>query len=78
MSKPLLAICSVPKIAMRDGWVGQTAHIFLPFSTYGYWFASGQQYVFPSGTGAQDESVTLNGTTKPNTFIKAPQICIGG
>lgn len=77
MSKPLLPLCEVPKIAMRDGWTGAVANIFLPFYEYGYWFASGQQYTFPSGTIPQDQSRTLYGTSKPNTFIKAPQICIG-
>lgn len=79
MSKPLLPLCAVPKIAMRDAWTGATAHIFLPFYTYGYWFPSGQQYTFPSGTANQDPTLTtsLYGTSKPNTFVKAPQICIG-
>jgi hypothetical protein len=80
MAKPLLPLCEVPKIAMRDAWTGATAHIFLPFYQYGYWFASGQQYTFPSGSAAQDltQAQALQGTSKPNTFIKAPQICING
>lgn len=80
MAKPLLSLCSVPKIAMRDGWTGSTAHIFLPFATYGYWFASGQQYTFPSGTAAQDltQAQALQGTSKPNTFVKAAGVCVNG
>lgn len=80
MSKPLLPLCDVPKIALRDAWTGATAHIFLPFSTYGYWFASGQQYTFPSGEAAQDtvQGQALLGTSKPNTFVKAQGVCISG
>lgn len=77
MSKPLLPLCSVPKIATRDGWVGATARLLLPFYQYGYWFASGQQYTFPGSTLAQDRGMTLNGTQKPNNFIKSPGICQG-
>jgi len=75
MSKPLLALCSVPKIATRDGWVGSTARLLLPFSTYGYWFASGQQYVFANATVAQDPSTSISGTQKPNTFQKGVGVC---
>lgn len=80
MAKPLLSLCEKGKIAMRDGWTGATAHIFLPFYEFGYWFASGQQYTFPSGSIAQDQTITnsLTGTTKPDTFVKAPGICISG
>lgn len=74
--KALLPLCSVPKMAMRDGLVGATARIFLPFYEYGYWFASGQQYTFPGGTIGQDLSMTMGGTTKPDNFIKAPGICL--
>lgn len=78
MSKPLLSLCSIPKIAMRDGWVGSTARILLPFYQYGYWFASGQQYTFPGSTLAQDTSVANIGTTKPNTFAKDCCSCVKG
>lgn len=78
MAKPLLPLCAQGKIAMLDGWTGPTANIFLPFSMYGYWFASGQQYTFPSGSSLQSGNLTAFGTSKPNTFIKAPQICING
>lgn len=71
----LLPLCSVPKIAIRDGWVGATARLLLPFYEFGYWFASGQQYTFPSGTISQDQNINMLGTQKPNTFIKAPGIC---
>lgn len=77
MANELLSLCQVPKIAMRDSWTGPTAHIFLPFYEFGFWFASGQQYAFPSGSAPQNTYPTMYGTTKPNTFIKAPQICVG-
>lgn len=66
----LLPLCSTGKQAMRDGWSGQYAKIILPFYTYGFWFASGQQYTFPDGEIAQDQSRTLSGQVKPNTFKK--------
>jgi len=75
MSVELLSLCRVPKIAIRDGWVGATAHIFLPFYDYGYWFASGAQCTFANGTAPQSQGMTMYGTTKPNTFVKAPGIC---
>lgn len=78
MAKPLLTLCSQGKIAMLDGYTGATANMFLPFYQYGYWFASGQQYTFPSGSAPQVQNMTAFGTSKPNTFIKAPQICING
>lgn len=76
--KALLPLCSVPKLAMRDGWVSATARILLPFYTYGYWLASGQQLVWPNAYANQDPSMTMTGTTKPNDFVKAPGICLNG
>lgn len=77
MSVELLALCAKPKVAMRDGWTGATAHILLPFYTNGYWFADGREAHFPNSTVAQNTSRTLFGTSKPDTFIKAPGICLG-
>jgi hypothetical protein len=78
MSKPLLSLCSIPKLAIRDGYVGATARLLLPFYQYGYWFASGQQYTFPGATLAQDTSRTLGGTVKPNTYTKEAGVCLDG
>lgn len=82
MSISLLPLCSTPKIADRDGGTGPLARLLLPFyhvsTLYTYWFASGQQYTFPSGTAPQNRSMSLQGTTKPNTFVKTPGVCIGG
>lgn len=79
MSKPLLSLCSIPKLAIRDGYVGQFARLLLPFSTYGYWFASGAQYTF-TGTSIRQTpgEMALVGVTKPNTYKKAADVCIGG
>ena len=66
--KPLLSLCSIPKTAMRDGWAGSNAKLFLPF--YGYWFASGVQLAFPQSTIPQDASLTLSGTRLPDNYRK--------
>lgn len=72
MSRPLLSLCSVPKLATRDGQVGATAHFYLPFydKGSGYWFASGREYTFPKTTIAQYSGATLNGTTKTTPYEK--------
>lgn len=68
MSKPLLALCSIPKVATKDGWAGATAKLLLPF--YGYWFASGAQYAFPLGSTTQDGAITVHGSNTADTFAK--------
>lgn len=73
-SVALLPLCELPKIAMRDGYVGPNAHIAIPFqdasgNDSGFFFASGQQPDF-GGTIAQDQSTTLTGTRKPLPFYK--------
>lgn len=74
--KLLLPLCSIPKLAIRDGLTGATARLLLPFYNYGYWFASGQQYTFPGSTAAQDQRITVGGTRKANTFVKDYGICL--
>lgn len=76
MSNPLLPLCSLPKVAMRDGYTGQYANIPLPNYTYGLWFASGAQYTFPSATLAQN-GAPFSGTAMPNTFQKDCCSCMG-
>jgi len=76
MSTPLLPLCSIPKIADRDGGVGAHARLLLPQYTYGYWFASGQQYTFPSSEAPQQQGLTEQGTRQANTFVKAAGICL--
>jgi hypothetical protein len=73
MANVLLPLCSSQKIATRDGQTGALARLLLPF--FGYWYASGQQFAFPNSTIAQDRSRTLNGTSKPSTFVKTPGVC---
>lgn len=77
MALELLPLCSNQKIAIRDGNTGADARLLLPFYEFGYWFASGQQYTFPNATIAQDTSMSIGGTTKPDTFTKGPGICLG-
>jgi len=80
MSAALLPLCSVGKIAMRDGYTGMTAHIILPFYEEGdgFWFASGQQYNFPASEVPQSRSRTLGGLARPDTFEKDCCSCISG
>lgn len=80
MSKPLLALCGIPKVATRDGYSGANAHFYLPFYevSAGQWFASGQIYTFPGSTIGQDLQITNSGANKPNTFIKDCCSCIDG
>lgn len=71
----LLPLCSLPKLATRDGYGGAFARLLLPF--YGYWFASGQIYTFPNSTVPQNAAATLSGTIKPDTFKKDCCSCLG-
>ena len=74
--KPLLALCSIPKVATKDGWAGSTAKLLLPF--YGYWFASGAQYAWPNAVIAQDGSQTVHGTNMADNFQKdCCTLCLG-
>lgn len=75
MAISLLPLCSVGKVTTRDGGVGPLANVYLPFSTYGYWYPSGQQYAFPSATIAQSKAINLLATTKPDLFVKTPGVC---
>lgn len=70
MSITLLPVCSNQKIAIKDGYTGAHARLNLIGYTYGYWFASGQQYVWPNSTIAQDASLTFTGLRTPDTFSK--------
>lgn len=75
-SVSLLPLCSVPKIAIRDGFTGAFARLWLPFATYGEWFASGQQYTFPTGTIGQQKGLSEQATNQKNPFVKAAGVCI--
>lgn len=85
MSVSLLPLCSIPKLASRDGLSGAAAHIILPFYEFGsgatagggFYFFSGQQYLFPQGYAAQDQSVAIRGNSQINTYTKDCCDCLG-
>lgn len=78
MAKQLLPLCSIEKPTTRDGWAGSLARLFLPFYSAGYWYPSGQTISFPRSTIPQDQSVTFNGRTKADTFVKSYGVCLKG
>ncbi len=77
MAVSLLPLCSIPKLATRDGMSGQYARLLLPFYdlSSGYWFASGQQFTFPGTEVAQDRSITLGGVRQADTYVKDAGVC---
>lgn len=78
MSISLYPLCSLNKIASRDGWTGATAHI--PLFGYtegqGQYFFSGQQYSYPGSTLPQQLGLTEQATAQKNPFVKAAGICV--
>ena len=64
----LLPLCTIPKMATREGMTGATA--YMNVVGVGIWFASGQQLTFPSSKQVQDKSRVYQGTVKPDTFNK--------
>lgn len=74
MSINLLPLCESPRVATRDGWAGQNAHLFLPF--YGYWYADGKVLTFPRSQVAQNPALTISGEYKTLPFHKAAGVCI--
>lgn len=73
----LLPLCSIPKVATREGATGAYAYgNWVGFSQL--WFASGQSLAFPNSTAAQDNSRTYQGTVKPNTFSKGFSCSVPG
>lgn len=76
MSVALLPLCNLGKQAILDGTTGEFASIPLPFYQYGIWFASGQQYTFPSGEAGQNQKMTANGVRQTDTFIKSDGVCL--
>lgn len=76
--KPLLPLCSIPTATMKDGNAGAYAKILLPFYSYGYWFASGAQYTFPSGSKTQDLSRVVRGMQMTDNYQKdCCNYCLG-
>jgi hypothetical protein len=76
-SVTLLPLCSIPKLADRDGGSGQYARLLLPFYDLGtgYWFASGQQFTFPGATVAQQRGITDTGVRQADTYVKDAGVC---
>lgn len=74
MSLSLLPLCELPKVAMRDGWAGQNAHLLVPF--YGYWYADGKILSFPDSEVAQNTALTVSGEYKNLPFHKAAGVCV--
>jgi hypothetical protein len=70
MSKPLLPLCSIPKLASRDAWAGNTAKLFL-YGSPDIFFFNGATYTFPNATLKQVPGpFALVGTRKPNNYVK--------
>ena len=70
-----LPLCSIPARMSKDGFAGETAKIFLPFSDAGLYFFSGAQFVPVGDTVAQDKSKYLGGVAKPDTYMKEGCFC---
>lgn len=64
----LLPLCSIPKVASREGDTG--AYAYGNFVGLGIYFFNGQTFSNPTSSMAQDRSRTYLGTSKPNTFTK--------
>lgn len=78
MAVSLYSLCSLNKIAGRDGVTGRTAHISLFGYTEGsgqYYF-SGQEYSYPGSTLPQQEGLTEQATNQKNPFVKAAGVCV--
>ena len=70
MTNVLLPLCSLQKVATRDGYTGPNARVWIPF--FGYWFADGRQ-IFTNNVRAdvaQNRSYNMQGLIKPNVFKK--------
>lgn len=78
MSVQLYPLCSLQKIASRDGWTGANAHIPLMYYTegQGQYFFSGKQYTFPGSVLPQQQGLTNPATNQKNPFVKAPGVCV--
>lgn len=76
MAKPLLRVCSIPNVGMRDGMPGASGTIYLPF--YGYYRVDGGVMTWPQESGRpQDESLAIRGVSSPNTYQKDCCTCSG-
>ncbi len=76
MSVSLLPLCATPKLAIRDGLTGPYARLLLPFYSKGYWYASGQQFTFPSSEIGQAPGLVSRATNQKNAYHKAAGVCL--
>lgn len=77
----LLNTSILPKIAIRDGYTGANARLYLPFSNVttqfnGYWFNSGQILTFRRSQIPQNRDILLIGRQKANTYMKDCCTCL--
>lgn len=72
----LLPLCSIPKLASRDGMTGASQYVNL--IGIGFWSPSGSTLTFPSASAGQDQSRTYAGTAKPDTFSKGFSANVNG
>lgn len=70
----LVPLCSIPKVATRNGLAGRNAMLVIP--GYGFWWADGKIYNFPNSQVAQDKSQVIGGTYKTLPYSKGAGICI--
>lgn len=75
MSITLFPVCSTNKVSLRTGETGPLARLYIPLQRY--WFRNGATANFPSNYIPQNTSLTTQGQRKPDTFVKAPGICLG-
>lgn len=61
--------------ATPEGHVGVNANIFLPFYSYGRWYASGKQLTYLTAEIRQKRSRPVLGLTRPDTFRKDASSC---
>ena len=78
MAALLYPLCSLNKIASRDGVTGQTAHIPLMYYSegHGQFYFSGQQFTYPGSEIPQQEGLTERATNQQNPFVKAAGVCV--
>lgn len=75
MAKLMLPSCSIPAMASRDGVVGPSAKLYLPF--HGYWCADGSVLSWSSAEEPQDKTMRSGGVSMPNTYQKDCCTCSG-
>ncbi len=72
-----LPLCSIPAKMSKDGFAGETAKIYLPFSDAGLYFFSGATFAPVGDTIPQDTSKFISGVSRPDTYTKEGCFCGG-